>query len=337
MRHRHFGGGSAITVAALCVAASPAPSQTISKLIWQEPDRPLYTNNSGFMVSFNAGMVAGIEDRNSLAPLLYTLTLNNRKDKFPLQVPGGFSRITAIAIGADGTLAAAGDALEPDGTPAAYIIRIGPQRNDVLTIPTFPFRADVIAIAPGGKIWAIGNDQCDNRPGQKWVHNVMKRYDRAGKLIGSHQIQVKSAPDSSPDVTFWSSLRASSDRVVWMTGGHEYIEFSLDGSETFRINGPRRELPDVASLALSQDNVVVYGCRIGPRSPSTWGLWSLDRLARRWQLIEVEPADRDLSYSYPLGFDNHNLITFEYDRIQRYAIILGVPETDEDSDGTEAP
>jgi hypothetical protein len=111
-------------------------------------------------------------------------------------------------------------------------------------------------------------------------------------------------------VAYASKLRSSADRVGWLTGAAQYLEFSFDGNETGRFEGPpfRSEKPlgsvlqVLIYLALSERNEVV----VGGESPIS-SLWILNRDARQWTAVKVSGEQIGQSARL-LGFDGDELI-----------------------------
>ena len=60
---------------------------------------------------------------------------------------------------------------------------------------------------------------------------MLRRFDDSGNLLSSVNLRV----GSRGGITY---LRASRDRVGWVTEKNEYLEFSLDGAERGRYEGP---------------------------------------------------------------------------------------------------
>jgi len=92
---------------------------------------------------------------------------------------------------------------------------------------------------------------------------VLRRYDAEGKLVGSANIETRPYYLSLET----SFLISSRDRVGWLNRGGEYVEFSLDGEEIGRYEGPEGSLSgDVSGVAIRKDNLVVAGCFQGEKT-----------------------------------------------------------------------
>ena len=100
-------------------------------------------------------------------------------------------------------------------------------------------------------------------------------------------------PWASPaiSVTEWSILRASKDRVGWLTAGNEYLEFSLDGNQINRLDGPPDRIYHYefwASFVLSDANEVLVSFPVDSARSGTLKLWSLDRAKGGWAEVGGE-------------------------------------------------
>ncbi len=223
-------------------------------------------------------------------------------------IPGaGQLIIWSVAASGDHTIAIAGTAVGGDSQGSGFIAIIPPDRSKKMVVRTAPYIPRAIAIAPDRVIWTVGWDKEDG----KRIFNVLKRFSPAGALLSSGHLAVKPIPGASiSDVAYASALRCSGDRVGWLTGASEYLEFSFDGREIGRFEAPpwhpERPVGPVLhvllNLALSEKNeVVVAG--LGPIS----SVWRLDRYARQW--IPVDVSGEQLSrLAWLLGFDGDELI-----------------------------
>jgi hypothetical protein len=119
-------------------------------------------------------------------------------------------------------------------------------------------------------------------------------------MLGSMTVAVRGFhPDESTDLT------SSRDRVGWFTG-EEYIEFSMDGSEIGRYDGPEGATErDIAGVALNEDNDVV-AARFG-RGKAEFVI--LNRELRTWNAISL-PKDYAPKWAQLLGFDGTTLVVY---------------------------
>src|SRR5260370_27355850 len=103
-------------------------------------------------------------------------------------------------------------------------------------------------------MWTIGdlNDEQHN-PVAK---HVLRRDDDSGAMLASSTLRLEGWQGDGDTFLF-----ASRDRVGWFSHQDKYIEFSLDGTEIGRYDGPERldKNRDVSGAALSDDNELVVG------------------------------------------------------------------------------
>ncbi len=322
----------AVLVGALLVA-TPVIGQTIRKLEADDGLPPIYLRGkSDFYSEVRAGILAGFEEDNAV----YTVEMNGAADVIPLDIEGGVFRLLSAAVGADRTVAVCGWGFDPEGRRSTFVARISPDRKTTVVTRIWPYVAEQLAVAGDGTIWTVGWKGQD----PPTTINVLERIDGSNKVASASQIRARATPghEGMGDAVDGSRIKASSDRVAWLTGGNEYIEFSLDGRERFRIDGPPLA-PDTFSLltfAMRNDGAVVVGVntRWGSRADAspkpnasrkwTWELWSLDRDAGDWIRIEIIGKKLPVQ-GIVLGFDGDDLVTAENRRLYRYKPVSDSP------------
>jgi hypothetical protein len=249
---------------------------------------------------WNGGLLVGYENNDSKGPLIYTIDRDLKRDETLFTLQDG-ARITLynIAAAPNGEIAIVGGALTSDTRAATFLARISPDRQRQVVTRTWPYRPAVVTIAQDGTVWTVGNLQ--NEEGTRDIHgHFMRRFDPSGKMLGSANVQVNEF-HSTDDVTF---LCASLDRVGWFTG-REYIEYSLDGSELARFDGPSGAAEsDVTGVVLSEGNEVVAGRFGGGKSEFV----VLDRETRSWTPVSLA-KEHAPAWARVLGFDGTTLVT----------------------------
>jgi hypothetical protein len=235
-------------------------------------------------------------------PLLWRLKNDGNLDYTPFLFPGGrYYSIAGVAERPDGDIEVAGTAAGEDGKPIHFIAQSG--RNTTIVITT-PYQPAVMTVAPDGVVWTIGSTIM---PGHRFLeYNVLKRFNRMGNLLSTSILKVRGKWGA--DAALNSILRASNDRVGWLTIANEYLEFSLDGQEITHINGPpgRAQRDELwTSFVLSPANEVVVSLPADYKG-STLNLWTLDRRAKMaWSAIESDdPPER----AHLFGFDGGYVI-----------------------------
>lgn len=258
---------------------------------------------------WSGAALIGVQDNQSSGPLIYLIGRNGRRDQFSFSTPDNATiYVHDLALSTDGTVAITGGASGTDSRAGAFLAFIAPDQKSQIVISTWPYVGWQGVFVPDGSLWTVGYTF---HPTEDKIvrQTVMAHYDSAGKMLMGREVKAKGRFWPGRHAADESFLRVSSDRMGWFTNGMEYIEFSFDGHEVGRYDGP--QVPDSvdamigASFALSDDNVVIFGRRGaggGKRS-----FWALDRAARVWNPVEINdptlPSGSDL-----LGFSQGALV-----------------------------
>lgn len=266
----------------------------------------------------SGGAILVVKDNPSAAPVLVRIGDNGVLERLPLTFPGAHRlTIRGVSASPDGTVAAAAIAWLADATQGNFLIRIEPDRARQEVIPVAGYSPMLVVLPSDGTIWTIGNLQDDS---MNWTSHLLKRFSAEGKELGSKPVKTREALSySNParageirDPKAFSALRASKDRVGWMTAGNEYIEFDLDGAEILRLDGPEGALTS-GTLALSAESDVLV--EIGTKKEAS--CWSLDRKQRRWNRVNLE--EEGMNPSLLLGFEGRRIIMTKPDgRVRRF-------------------
>ncbi len=255
-------------------------------------------------------ILAGYENNFSNGPIIYTIDRSGKRDEtlFTVQDAGRIN-IYSIAASLDGEIAIVGSALTNDNRGTTFLARIARDRQRQIITRTWPYCPMVVTFAPDSSIWTVGHMKDDENT-RDLERNVLRRFDRAGKMLGSTTIQVSGSKTAET-----SYLRASRDRVGWLARGGEYIEFSLDGSEIGRYERPAGAAErDITGLAISDDNDVVAGWFGGGKAEFV----VLDRETRSWTAV-VLPKEHAPKWARVLGFDGSTLVTYSQNgRLTRF-------------------
>ena len=318
--------GVLTTIVLLTGIANPAASQAGRRFALEDEKHEGFTMSGHFLPHWSGGAILTVQDNPSDAPLIVRIGKNGERERIEFTIPGRHHiTITGLAGAADGTLAVIGSVYSDDGRATTFLARIQRDRAHQMATQLWPYVPSVVTFAPDGKLWIIGRV----RDGD-WVseYNVLKLFDKSGRLLSTMKLDVKpyihSGDDPAKprirDAAQLSALRASMDRVGWLTRGNEYIEFSTEGGELSRYDGPEHACPDQASpyLALSVDNEVI----VGPTKCEKPGYWRLNRGTRKWEPVEVsqrQGSDRDIV----LGFDGDTLVaSSSHGAVRRYKAVL---------------
>ncbi len=264
----------------------------------------------------SAGFVVGHHGDSTDAPVFYTIQRDGRRDEFQFTFDGARGiLIDDYAVAPNGEIAVVGGAYTSAGRWASFVARISPDRQRRRVTRVWPFCPLAVTIAADGSIWGIG--RLKNEAGtQDLDEPILRRYDGSGAMLTSARV---------PAVRKYYSLAAtrllaSSDRVGWFTttlsssSRGEYIEFSLEGREIGRYDGPEGiSYGEIGGVALSPDNQLIVGIVSGGEGRFI----TLDRSSGTWTVVSMpDPAPLWLAV---LGFDGETLVTAaEAGRLRRF-------------------
>ncbi|HNY41399.1 MAG TPA: hypothetical protein PKJ41_13445 [Bryobacteraceae bacterium] len=298
-----------VMVAAWMIAAGgPCRAQGHTNYVLDDEWQVARPTGGSHLAMWCDGAILQVDDNPSDAPLIRRFGRNGELERIDFTIPGGkHIDIFAVACAADGSLAVGGQALSNDGGGLSFLVKFGGNREQKSVAQLWPYVPRAVTIAPDGSIWTIG---CTNDETIPLEINVLKRFGRdlqlrattnlraRGRLIsGDHPARIRDASEHSV-------LRASKDRIGWLTNAFEYIEFSPDGQETARYPALGCiEQSSLVYIALSERNVAVT--RTG--NCEAPGYWTLNRQARRWERVGSVAID-PLGWNTPLGFDGDDLI-----------------------------
>jgi hypothetical protein len=254
---------------------------------WQAPPR------------WEGEFLVGYINNGSSGPVIFTIDRNGRRQEtlFTLKDAGWIDVIDA-AVSQTGEIAAVGSAIGGDRA-TCYVARIAADRKSQIVTRVWPYCAMTVTFAADGTIWTIGHIKNDQDTGALAYH-VLRRFDPSGKLLGSLTLDVMGR---GTDET--SRLRASRNRVGWFTRNNEYLEFSLDGSELDRYEGPEGAThEEITGVTIGPENEVVASrFRKGKTEFLT-----LDRENRTWIPVSI-PTEYAPDWARVLGFDGTTLVT----------------------------
>lgn len=269
------------------------------------------------------GRVVGIEDSDTKEPLAIIADREGRVERVRVAIPeAGYMSIRGISGDTDGALALTGSANSAGGRRGGFVAWISPDRQRQTVIRTWPFFGEAVALAPDGVIWTAGFVVDETQP-RNTQYNVFKRFDSSGKVLGTFAVRAEGRPHAGWNATEVSRLKASQDRVGWLTNAMEYIEFALNGRQLNRFPPPavsRTFQYSDLSLALDgDDNRVLTAAKDEGRLK----VWALDRERTVWVPVQFGEAEHPRS-GLLLGFDSGALLAAdERWRIRRYSVSGG--------------
>ena len=299
--------------------------QPIRKYAANDPGRgmsrvpAIFSMEGAILPEWHGDLLIGVESDTTAAPLIYAIDRSGRRDTFTLEIPSATRvNVHGYATAADGTIAVTGVAVSEASQATTFLAIVQPERKTQLLVRTEPYAAWAVTFVPDGSIWTAGYT-FDFGKRRTIEPNIVVHFDRDGRQLQRFPVIAKArfGPGAPASLQF-SHLRASSDRIGWLTNGLEYIEFSFDGRELERYPGPNVQDPDKVAMwdgfGLSPDNQAVLGATIDKKLH----VWELDREKREWAPVQVE--DNDLSpVSRLLGLDGRTLVlSGRHNEFRRY-------------------
>ncbi len=298
----------------LCVIPHAALAQSRSGFVHE---RDIVTQFGRVVPEWGASTLVGIDFNSSKTPMLYAVDREGRRDEIWLDLPGAETIYAHFATGGpEGAIVVVGFAESSDSRRGAFLTWISPDRKRRTVMQLDPYFADRVTVAGDGTIWTVGGLREAQRA-EVTKMNILRRYDTSGKELASYHVRARARPATTPDATSTSYLMASRDRVGWFTNGGEYIEFSLDGREIARFEGPPDvDFDQISGVGLDAEN----GLFVGRKGDETFDfeVLELDRSSGAWKKAAVTGPNAP-HWARILGFDGTALITTEQaGTIRRY-------------------
>src|SRR5215469_137302 len=305
--------GSSLFLVLLCamsMVAAPRDAGTVS--VSRTIPSPFNLVRGNF-AEWTGGNLVLIEDRWSASPTLATFDRDgNQISKFNFTIPGaGLINIYdhSVALGKDGSLAIVGTVYSNDSRGATFVAWVSADRRYQTLIRLTSFFPHSVIVPSDGTIWVSGyqkgtelGDRADNR------HQVILRYDRSGKLLGSIS-PLSNGPDSAVVGRGGSQsiLVSFGEEVGWYYPREQaYVEFSLSGSVMHRFEGPQDHHGVTTLAACTNGNVFVAS-----NKGTDWGIFSLNREQGDWTF-----APKQEKWGELLGCDGTSLVAItDFDKI----------------------
>ncbi|HKS66321.1 MAG TPA: hypothetical protein VJR26_03725 [Candidatus Acidoferrales bacterium] len=296
---------SSVSLALLCAITTVASPRHADTLTVNRTIPMPFTLARGAFAEWTGGDLVVTQDRFSASPTLTTFDSDGKEvSKFVFTIPGaGLINIydNSVALGKDGSLAIVGTAYSNDSRGAAFVAWLSPDRGHQTLIRSTSFFPEAVVMPSDGTIWVSGYNKDTRRNDRN--HEVMRRYDRNGNLLGS-VLPLSNAKRDSTNAPKWrlsSILISLGDRVGWYLPSEEaYVEFSLDGSLVNRFKGPPYQVGEVISLAACQNGNVFAATK----NAKNWGVFSLRRERGDWTFIP-----REQKWGLLLGCDGTHLVS----------------------------
>jgi hypothetical protein len=301
--------GLGLTALLLAQDASPSPENSASfqrgqELPIRDKSQPRWAGK--YLVE--------VQDIESTAPLFNLTDSRGYNERVTFQLPDT-AYITALQynIGADGSIAVIGAALNGKNGGAQFVAWISADRKRQTVIQAYPLVPMAVAVASDGAIWTAGT-LFDDEKRAAIEYDVIRRYSPSGNLLSSVPVPGLRPGRGAARAAGYSQLQASGDRVGWFTSGDQYVEFSLDGKEIGRFEGPPgwgepgAPMPESVfdRLAVSKGNQVVI-CGVS-HDRNSMILLTLDRRTQAWVPVSL-PGEGTPYQGRLLGFDGMELVT----------------------------
>jgi len=259
----------------------------------------------GGRIRWTFDLMVGCDFCDSPNPIVWTTDSHGYEESISVSIPDA-NRISIrdVASGPDKSLAAVGLAIAGNSRGGNFILWISPDRSKQTVIRVWPYTPNVVAVAPDGTIWAVGG--VGNSNFRRIYDNVLRHYSPSGQLLSSTILQnIRPEPNGFPEVSQMSELMASNDRIGWLTGPCQYVEFSFDGMELGSYSCPSGfgKMMELAGAALSPTDDLLVGSRwLSPLAPL-----QLNRSSNAWTPVTVS---QDSGKTWMIvGFDGNTLVT----------------------------
>lgn len=269
-----------------------------------------FTLVSGTFALWSGGSFVFVQNRFSSGPIFRFFDRNGTQvSQFTFSIPGaGLINIYdhSVALGLDGSLAIIGTAYADDSRGGAFVAWVSPDRQQQTIMRISPFFPHTVTIASDGTIWVAGHETKEHREDRDVSQNLIRRYDKTGKLLGSFIPWSTLGTDPLTVPSIYSVLLSFKDRVAWYSPrSHTYLEFSMDGSVINRFKAAPHPDYDLINVAVCDDGGVFATTRILHGVEQTnWGIFTLDRQRGEWSL-----TPRNERWGILFGCDGTRLAT----------------------------
>jgi hypothetical protein len=310
---RHVLSLLLILLLSLCAGELAARAATADALTPAGSTQMPFTLVSGTFAVWSGGAFMFVQDRFSGAPLFRFYDRNGTQvSQFAFSIPGA-TRINiydhSVALGLDGSLAIVGTAFTDDSRGGMFVAWVSPNREEQMIVRTSPFFPRAVTVASDGTIWVAGDETKPRPEKPDYSQNLIRRYDKTGKLLGSFIAwsSLGTGPSTiSPTPSVRSVLLSLKDRIGWYSpGSNTYIEFALEGSVIKRFKTAPHQREDVINAALCDDGGLFATTHLtSANQTSNWGVLTLDRQRGEWS-----PIPRSEKWGMLFGCDGTRLAT----------------------------
>ncbi len=257
-------------------------------------------SHSAFVYALMAG---------GLSPTFYTL---DREGKFVSSATPQIPDVTGVSLldsdrATDGSIVYSGWSASAYGEVQPFLIYLSPEGQTTHIIPTAPYWPYMLAIAPDGTVWTIGEEMINHDPKDPELNTgagVLRHFDRTGKLIASGIPKSSFTTGHQSSRLIHGFLVAMPNRLAWYTPKYnllqrrsEYIEISPGSLQLQSYPGlpPPAKNGFYVGFAVTDagDVFVSYEDHTNPLPrPSNYHLrtlYTFDRSTSKWALVPVPP------------------------------------------------
>lgn len=254
-------------------------------------------------------------------PMFYTLDRDGtwvHTARFEYSGAGRFL-VYAFDRMSDGTVMFAGGIETAPRAVSPFIAWISSDGHLQGMTPTGDYLPRTLAVGPDDTIWTLGYevDQSDPDWQIKKEANVLRHFDRSGKLIGSEFPYSEFRHSTNSLASSVGRLAVSRDRIGWYGGiGSKsvYVEIALPSLSIKAYPGaPTKAVKTGLAVGFAISSSGVASVSIENDLPSARTNYILDRPASKWVPVEVPPMGGFKFAPILIGSDEEDLV-FQYAR-----------------------
>ena len=195
--------------------------------------------------------------------------------------------IESVALSFDGTIAVSANATDRVGRFSSVIVWLRLDGSIIRIVRTSPFGSSHLAFTADGSLWAIGVEKA-SRNEEKVVYDVMRQYDRDGKLVRT--LLPRQSLASGDWFPVEESVLVSSEKYVAYVSKTAH-KWTLISSEGIVIDSGDFIIPsgmDIYQGAVTESGRIFIG--------AVWrGDSNVTDRTKRDQIIEIDRDDGVLS------------------------------------------
>jgi hypothetical protein len=184
-------------------------------------------------------------------------------------------------------MAIVGTAYTDDSRGGIFAAWVSRDRQEQTIIRTNPFFPEAVTLASDGTIWVAGRNSDPQHKERDYSQNLIRRYDKTGKLLGSFIPWSTLGADPHTVPSAHSVLVPLKDGVGWYSPrSRTYIEFSSDGSVIKLFKSAPHPEHDLVFVAACDDGSLFATTRVQSAGGQVnWGIFTFDRQRSEWSLI----------------------------------------------------